>query len=172
MKMCAQRKAGSPLPCEKRSAWGGGWHYITFHLTRRVTCFILETNLWHAAILPGIFSVTVLALTSASLYSRLRDMIARGVSFYAFRRVKEILRQTSRDWICGLATTIWTLQVINTFFTIFPSRRNFLPSINFFRNFPAVFLWDWCIQANYGQTTRRCAHEGRHRCCSTEACSG
>ena len=53
MKMCAQRKAGrspavctlpmvpcgsspvtrvsrSPLPCEKRSAWGGGWPFITF----------------------------------------------------------------------------------------------------------------------------------------------
>ena len=38
LKMCAQRKAGriaahhqslvsrSPLPCEKRSAWGGGWY--------------------------------------------------------------------------------------------------------------------------------------------------
>ena len=36
MKMCAQRKAGkslvsrSPLPCEKRSAWGGGWTISIF----------------------------------------------------------------------------------------------------------------------------------------------
>ena len=30
-----------------------------------------------AGVLTGIFSVTVLALTSASLYSRLRDVIAR-----------------------------------------------------------------------------------------------
>lgn len=51
------------------------------------------------------------------------------MSFYAFRRVREILRQTSRDWICELATSIWTLQVINTFLQYSPRAGTFSPQL-------------------------------------------
>lgn len=53
------------------------------------------------------------------------------MSFYAFRRVREILRQTSRDWFFGLATSIWTLQVINSFLQYSPRAGTFSPQLTF-----------------------------------------